>query len=339
VIDMTSSLFVRTLTAVLSAGLAFGGSGAAPSLGGPRLGLVFDSAARNLRPISGIPGAAMTGAPLPLGIAIAQAEISPAQNAALVVGARGSAVSLVSAAGGDWVVTALDQVEPAPAKMAFSASGSAAALYYTAGQVRILTGIAATPAVGGEIDVSSLPTPVTALAVDDTGSYLLLAAGPAEAVSLYRVAASAQASLLGSFRSVASVRLFNGGQQALVTDTLAGVVYRITDPAGTAALQMVAGAGDGIQGLVAAETDAAGQRLFTASGDGTVSVSDFNGGMVTTLDCGCVPTGMFRMAGAATFRLTEVGSGPIELLDAGSAPRIVAVPPPIRAAGPREVRR
>jgi hypothetical protein len=158
-------------------------------------------------------------------------------------------------------------------------------------------------------------------------------------VSLYQVAASSQASLLGSFRGVAAVRLFNGSQQALVTDTLAGAVYRITDPAGAAALQMVAGAGDGIQGLVAAETDAAGQRLFAASSDGTVSISDFNGGPVTTLDCGCVPTGMFRLAGAAAFRLTELGGAPIAVLDAGSTPRIVAVPPPIRESGPREVRR
>jgi hypothetical protein len=317
--------------------LAFGGG--PPSLGGPSLGLVFDSAARNLRPISGIPGAATTGAALPLGIAVARAEISPAQNAALVVGVRGSAVSLVRAIGGDWVVTALDGVAPAPAKMVFSASGSAAALYYTAGRVRILTGIAGTPGIGGEIDVSSLPTPVTALAVDDAGSYLLLAAGPAEAVSLYRVAASAEASLLGSFRGVAAVRLFNRDQQALVTDTAAGAVYRITDPAGTAALQMVAGAGDGIQGLVAAQTDAAGQRLFAATSDGTVLVTDFNGGPVTALNCGCVPTGMFRLAGTAAFRLTEVGSAPIAVLDAGSTPRIVAVPPPIGAIGPREVRR
>ena len=333
---MTRVSLVGTLTAVLSAGLAFGG---APSLGGPSLGLVFDSAARSLRPISGIPGAATTGAPLPVGIAIARAEISPAQNAALVVATRGSAVSLVRAVGGDWVVAALDGIAPAPAKMVFSASGSAAALYYTAGQVRILTGLTGTPVMGGEIDVSSLPAPVTALAVDDAGSYLLLAAGPAEAVSLYRVTASAEASLLGSFRSVAAVRLFNRDQQALVTDTVAGAVYRIADPTGTAALETVAGAGDGIQGLVAAETDAAGQRLFAATSDGRVLVTDFNGGPVTTLDCGCVPTGMFRLTGAAAFRLTEAGSAPIAVLDAGGTPRIVAVPPPIRATGPREVRR
>jgi hypothetical protein len=335
---MTSVLLVRTLTAVLSAGLAFGGA-SAPSLSGPQLGLVFDPAAECLRPIAGIPGAAITGAPLPLGVAISRAEISPAQNAALVVGARRSAVSLVRATGGDWVLTALEGVQAAPARMIFSASGSAAALYYAGGRVQILSGLAGTPGVAAEVDVSSLPTPVTALAVDDAAAYVLLAAGPPEAVSLYRVAANSEANLLGSFRSVSAVRLFNAGGQALVTDTLAGAVYRITDPAGTAALQLVAGAGAGIAGLVAAETDAAGQRVFAVSSNGTVFVSDFNGDPVTTLDCGCVPTGLHRLAGPATFRLTESGSGPIQLLDAGNTPRIVAVPPPVQESKRAEVRR
>jgi len=52
---MTSSLLVRTFTAVLSAGFAFAGSSIVTTLGGPRLGLVFDRAAGGLRPIGGIP--------------------------------------------------------------------------------------------------------------------------------------------------------------------------------------------------------------------------------------------------------------------------------------------
>jgi hypothetical protein len=298
------------------------------------LGLVFDRAAENLRPITGIPGAAMTGAPLPLGFPISSAEISPAQDAALVVKARGSSVALVRASGGDWVVTAVEGVQPAPASMAFSPGGSAAALYYSAGHVQILTGLPAAPGTPVEIDLSTLPGPVTALAVDDAGSFLLVAAGPAESVSLYRVRASAPPILVGSFRSVSSVRLFNGGQQALVTDTLAGTVYRITDPAGAVAVQAVAGEADGIQGLVAAETDAAGQRVFVVDGTGTVFLFDLTGGPVTTLGCACAPTGLFRLSGAATFRLTELGGDPLQVLDANNAVRMVAVPPPQETARP-----
>jgi len=336
---MTSSLLVRTLTAVFSVGFAFGGSSSATNLSGPRLGLVFDRAAGGLRPISGIPGAATTGEPLALGFTISRAEISPTQDAALVVNARSSSVALVRASGSDWVTASLDGVEAAPDSMAFSPGGSAAALYYAAGRVQILTGLPATPAVAGEIDVSGLPAPITAMAVDDTGSFLLMAAGQAESVSLYYVAISSAPRLVGSFRSISSVRLFNAGQQALVADTLAATVYQVTDPAGAAITQVVASASDGISGLVAADTDAAGQRIFAAAGTGTVLILDRSGGPATTLNCACTPTGLFRLAGAATFRLTEPAGGPLQVLDANAAPRIVAVPPPVRAAARPEVRR
>ena len=336
---MTSSLLVRTLTVVCSVGFAFAGNSTGTNLSGPQLGLVFDRRAGALRPISGIPGAATTGEPLALGFAISRAEISPAQDAALVLNARSSSVALIRASGSDWVTASLDGVEPAPDSMAFSPGGSAAALYYVAGRVQILTGLPATPAVAREIDVSSLPVPITAMAVDDTGSFLLMAAGQAESVSLYYVPVSSSPSLVGSFRSVSSVRLFNAGQQALVTDTLAATVYQVTDPAGSAVTQVVASASDGISGLVAADTDATGQRVFAAAGTGTVFILDRSGGPATTLSCACTPTGLFRLAGAATFRLTELAGGPLQVLDANAAPRIVAVPPPAQAAARPEVRR
>ncbi len=336
---MTSTLLVRTLAVVFSCGVAFAGTKPATSLSGPRLGLVFDLAAGNLRSISGIPGAAMTGAPLSVGFQISRAETSPAQDAALVVNARGSSVELVRAAGSDWVTASLDGVQPGPALMAFSPGGSAAALYYGSGRVQILTALPAAPAIAGEIDVSSLPVPVAAMAVDDAGSFLLVAAGPAESVSLYRVPLGSAPSLLGSFRSVSAVRLFSAGQQALVTDTLAATVYRITGLAGAAAIQTIASARDGIQGLVAAAADSAGQRVFAATNTGAVFVFDLSGGPVTTLDCGCKPTGMFPLAGAATFRLTELAGGPLQVLDASSTPRIVVVPPPARAMALPEGRR
>ncbi len=336
---MTSTLLARTLVAVFSCGLAFAGNTPVTTLSGPRLGLVFDAAAGSLRPISGIPGAAVAGAPLSLGFAISRAAISPAQDAALVVQARGSSVALVRAAGSDWVTDPLNGVQPAPALMAFSPGGGAAALYYAAGRVQILTGLPGAPAITGESDVSGLPTPVTAMAVDDTGSFLLMAAGQTGSVSLYRISVGSAPSLVGSFRSVSAVRLFNAGQQALVTDTLAATVYQITDPAGAAAIQIVASERDGIQGLVAAETDLTGQRVFAATNTGSVLVFDLTGGPVTTLDCACKPTGLFRLSGAATFRLTELAVGPLPVLDANSTPRIVAVPPPAQAAAIPEVRR
>ena len=53
----------------------------------------------------------------------------------------------------------------------------------------------------------------------------------------------------------------------------------------------------------------------------------------------CTPTGLFRLAGAAAFRLTEPAAGPLQVLDASGVPRIVAVPPPIQATARPEGRR
>jgi len=332
---MSSRLFMQTATAVLTAGLALAADSAVATLSGPRLGLVFDPAAGNLRPISGIPGAAMTGEPLSLGFIIARAAISPTGDAALVVEAS-SSVALVHATGGDWVAASLDEVQPAPDQMVFSPSGEAAALYYATGRVQVLTGLPGAASVAGEIDVSSLPAPVTAMAVDDAGNFLLMAAGQAEPVSLYLVPMASAPSQVTTFRSISALQLFNSGQQALVTDALASTVYQITDPAGAAALQIVASPSDGIQGLVAAESDAAGQRVFAATAAGTVFIFDRSVGAATTLDCACAPAGLFPLTGAATFRLTELAGGPLQVLDASGAPRIVAVPPPTRAARPRK---
>ena len=226
---MISSLLMRTSVAVLSAGLAFAGDNTATAAG-PRLGLVLDSAAGSLRPIGGIPGAAITGEPLRLGFAISRAAFSPAQDAALVVKASDSSLVLVRAVGGAWVASSLDAVQPAPDLMAFSPGGSAAALYYAAGRVQILTGLPDAANVAGELDVSGLPAPVTAMAVDDAGSFLLMAAGQAESVSLYRAPMGSPPSQVTMFRSVSALRLFDAGRKALVTDAIAATVYQVADP-------------------------------------------------------------------------------------------------------------
>jgi len=334
---MTLNWFVRIATLVFSAGLALAGNSVTTALGGPRLGLIFDRAAGDMRSIGGIPGAAITGDPLRLGFLISSAEASPAQDSALVVKARPYSVVLVRASGADWVATPLG-VPPAPESIAYSPGGSAAALYYRDGLVEILTGLPAAPAVAGSIDLSGLPA-VSAMAVSDAGSFVLVAAGQAEPVSLYRAALNSAPSLLGSFRSVSSVRLFDGGTQALVADVLANTVYQISDPAGAAVTQVLGSAQDGIQGLVAADADSSGRRVFAALGNGTILIFDRSGGATSAIDCACKPTGLYRLAGAAAFRLTELSAGPLQVLDGNSVPRIVAVPPPAQAAALPEGRR
>jgi hypothetical protein len=325
---MRQNWLLQIVIAVLLAGVAAGQTGTA--LSGPTLGLVFDSSQSALRPIRGIPGAASLGDPVNPGFSLAAATVSPQQGYALALKADDSSVVLVRAGGSSAAVTG---ARPAPALVVFSPAGTAAALYDSgAGRVQILTGLPDAAAVQSDVDISALAGPVAALAVDDAGSSLFLAAGAAETVSLYRIAADGTSQFLAPFRSVAALRLSSNGREALLADSAAGAVYIIRDLRGAGRIEMIASGSDGLGTPIAVESDSAG-RIFVADQAGNLTILDRSHGAVLSLPCGCAPTGLFRLSGTATFRLTEPSGAPMWVLDAsGADPRVVAIPPAAPAA-------
>jgi len=228
--------------AVLLAGVAAAQSGTA--LSGPTMGLVFDSSQSALRPIRGIPGAASLGDAVNLGFPLASATVSPRQDYALALRADDSSVVLARAGGAS---AAIPGARPGPALVVFSPAGTAAALYDSgAGRVQILTGLPDAAAVQSDVSISALAGPVAALAVDDAGTSLFLAAGAADTVSLYRIATDGASQFLASFRSVAALRLLAAGREALLADSAAGAVYIIRDLRGTGRMELIASARDGL---------------------------------------------------------------------------------------------
>ena len=320
---MRQKLLLQMVMAVLLAGVAAAQSGTA--LSGPTMGLVFDSSQSALRPIRGIPGAASLGDPVNPGFALASATVSPRQDYALALRTDDSSVVLVRAGGAS---AAVSGARSSPTLTVFSPAGTVAALYNSgAGRVQILTGLPDAAAVQSDVDVSALAGPVAALAVDNAGTSLFLAAGAAEAVSLYRVAVDGTSQFLASFHSVAALRLSDNGREALLADSAAGAVYVIRELRGTGHLERIASSRDGLGSPVAVDSDSAG-RIFVADQAGKVTILDRSHGSVVSLTCGCTPTGLFRLSGTATFRLTEPSNGPMWVLDAsGADARIVAIPP------------
>ena len=319
---MRQEWLLQIVAAVLLAGVATAQTGTA--LSGPTMGLVFDSSYSALRPIRGIPGAATLGDPLNPGFALASATVSPRQDFALALRADDSSVVLVRAAGS----AAISGTRPAPALIVFSTAGTAAALYDAgAGRVQVLTGLPDAAAVQSDVDISALAGPVAALAVDDAGTSLFLAAGAAESVALYRIAMDGASQFLASFRSVAALRLSATGREALLADSAAGAVYAIRDLRGAGRVETIVSGRDGLGAPIAVESDSAG-RVFVADQAGNLTILDRGRGSVLSLPCGCAPAGLFRLSGTATFRLTEPSSAPMWVLDAsGAEARIVAIPP------------
>ncbi|MGB7723653.1 MAG: hypothetical protein WBL65_27385 [Bryobacteraceae bacterium] len=320
---MRQKWLLQIVPAVLLASVAAAQTGTA--LSGPTMGLVFDASQSALRPIRGIPGAATLGDAVNPGFPLASATVSPRQDFALALRADDSSVVLALAGGGS---AAVSGARPAPELMVFSPAGATAALYdSSAGRVQVLTGLPDAAAVQSDVDISALAGPVAALAVDDAGSTLFLAAGAAETVALYRIGMDGTSQYMASFRSVAALRLSGTGREALVADSAAGAVYAIRDLRGAGRMETIASGRDGLGTPIAVESDSAG-RIFVADQAGNVTILNRGRGPVVSLPCGCTPTGLFRLSGTATFRLTEPSDGPMWVLDAsGADARIVAVPP------------
>src|SRR5262245_42356400 len=106
----------------------------------PTLGFVFDEAFLSLRPVLGIPGAALTGSGLSFEHPVRHVEVAPGQNYGLAIDAERGSVGLVRMDLDPISVTPLAGVDPSPRRIALSPTGLSAALLYDEPQrVRVIT--------------------------------------------------------------------------------------------------------------------------------------------------------------------------------------------------------
>jgi len=152
---------------------------------GPVAGYVFDSAARALRPVLGIPGASLLGDPVSLGMDLASAAVSPWLDSVLAVAADGS-FHIFTLNNGTVGEVPVNGITAAPERVVFSPVGSAAALY-AGGRIQVVTGLPASPTPGSTFDLTPILSnpggrghrPLTgSFAVSDDGAYVLVAEGP-----------------------------------------------------------------------------------------------------------------------------------------------------------------
>ena len=106
-------------------------------IAGPVSGYVFDRSASALRPILGIPGAALLGEGLDVGSQITAAYVAPGQNWALAATAGGPVFFKLTS--GAALRIAVAGVTASPELVAFSPSGTAVALY-AAGRIQVIQG-------------------------------------------------------------------------------------------------------------------------------------------------------------------------------------------------------
>ncbi len=297
------------------------GFGQVPAVRGPVLGYVYDSA--GLRPVFGMPGAAVLGQPLNLGGPIAQAAVSPRQDLALAVASSDSTVLVVNLPSGS--ATACE-CAPGPDRIVFSPGGDAAALYYSAGSsVRILKGTHAKSA--GVFELSLLNGKLTALSVSDAGEVLAaFSEDDGSSGSAYFLSPGSAPRPVLSLRHASAAAFMPGSTDAILADDLDNRIYVVRDPGGAAAVTVVATASDGIDGPVAVRAAGNSRALTANSHSGTITITDLTGGGSSAIECGCTPSQIEPLS-SSVYRLTTA-PGPIRLLEGdGPGARVAFIPP------------
>jgi DNA-binding beta-propeller fold protein YncE len=286
-------------------------------VGGPVAGYVFDNSAQALRPILGIPGAWLVGDALSFGIGLKSAYVSPRQDLAVVVGADGS-LRWFRLKSGAVSGLASNGITLVPQRVAFSPSGTAVALA-AAGHVQVVTGLPDAPALAGAVDAGGTPD---SLAISDDGTLLLFAASG----SIRLVGTAGESRKLMDAADGALVAFAPGGHDAAVADPAGAGVVLFRDVAGASTQSLLALPDDGIAAPVGLVFSPGGRKLYLASSAArSVTVLDLPTAERTAAPCDCAPAVLVPMGNL--LRMTDLGAGPLWLLDAGGRDaRMVFVP-------------
>ena len=301
----------------------------AASIQGPQLGLVFDASQKALRPIFGIPGAAILGQPLDTGIELHKTSISPHQDYALATEGDHNQVVVVTL--GRKAATPVPGVEQDPDQILLSPAGHAAALYYkTRNILLILSALPGAPKVSEELYISGGARP-SALAVGDDGRTVLAGIGS----TVFMVTRSGEVPVLPGLLKITAITVPVHGT-AYVADSGRNQIYRLRGLGGNLETDILAGPKQGIGAPVALAVSQDGGRAFVVNGKSrTVSIIDLHGHTpVTKIACGCAPTGLDRLVGNEVFRLTEPSNRPLWMLDASArVTRVLFIPEDLAGSG------
>jgi hypothetical protein len=276
---------------------------------GPVLGFAWDAASGHLRPILGIPGSSLLGAPLDLDMPLLLAEVSPRQDYALAAGPE--SVWLVRLEGN---LDAKPVLGGSASRIAISPSGSAAVVYSQG--LQILRGLPSTPSVASV----ALPGPLTAVAVNDAGDLVLAVSGE----QLLALRPGVEPRFLGLAGAASALTFAESSSDALVADPVRNEVFLLR---GEGERWILASERDGIADPVAVALTAT--RGFVANrGSSSVVVLDLAGGPPARVSCPCEITGLQRLRGEAVFRLTGPLQSASYLLEVTAGePRLWFVPP------------
>jgi hypothetical protein len=331
---MRLTLCFTTFLLILPAG-APNLSAAQNGPGVPVLGLAYDFEFDAIRPILGIPGAAIIGDAIDFGFPIATAVISPQNSRALVVSAGDQTTRLVQFQAGVGTALTLNAAMTSPSLILFSPSGYAAVLYQQAShKLQLVTGLPANPAVQ-DISLSGVPDSAGPAAISDDGQLILLTSPGQDARQVWLLPVAGNPMLLPFPGSILTFRPMS---HDALTATPAGVVYLVRDVVQSVDYKPIFAGSNGASNPVAVAFSSDGSLGYVADASGALTVIDLTSSVSNTIDCGCAPTLLQPVSASSMFRVSEISNTPVLLFEgSATASRTWFVPARPRTAKRRPV--
>lgn len=296
---------------------------------GPMLGYVVEPDSLSLRPILGIPGASTLGPRVELPAALSRIEMSPAQAQGIVVSGEGREAGLLRLSDEGAKVLPIEGAAADPQRIVFSPRGESAVLFFEGSRkAQVVQGLSAQPRVEREFDLSTLPGAITTLATNDKGDVVLAATAAGESGGAVYVADRSGTPRFLVAAAATGISFLAGRSDAALADAEKDEVLLLEDLSGAFRVRRLAGPEAGISQPLGVQVTADNQSVVVANrGAATVTTLSLAGGTAASVACACQPTGLYRMAGNAVFRLNEPSREPMYLYDGDSqTPRIVFVP-------------
>jgi WD40 repeat protein len=284
----------------------------------PTLAFLFDAESKSIRPVAGVPGAASLDGALAVSLKLARASISPNRLYAIAENSESDHLLLVRFNGKTASTAALDGSNATADLIAFSPSGSSAAMFSAdAQQVQIWQGLPNQPSLSAAITAANLSAIAlsndgTLAGVSDSGLVLLGTGAPKQL----------------SATQFVSLAFLPDTHDLAVADAGANQVGIIRAVDGDAQFVALAGAQDGVAQPNAVTFARDGQTLLVANaGNKSVLVVDLSTRSTNSVPCDCTLDGLFRAQGNSVFRLTNMGQDKLAFFDGdGDTPRIFSIP-------------
>jgi hypothetical protein len=307
------------------------GGPAYPDIRGPIAGFYVDHQRGTIRSILGIPGAALIGPDVTLPFTISDGVLSPTSDFALVVSTEdGEPVYLIRALlSGMPEVILIKNALPGPKLLAMNAASSIAVLASRSGmQVQTVTGLPEVPVASAPVNTLGVVSEITTLALDNSGSRLLLGSSDGVQGAVYSLQMQNPVSRLITPAGRPSAILFiNGDRDAVIADRVLNQITLVTDVDGSANASPLAVQGDGIVDPTGLQRLSNGQILAVTNADhGLKLISTDPVLNISTIQTDWPVTRCDRLGDGSAILLNEQNGVPLQLLDPTQNGRVFFVP-------------